>query len=219
MLYTQKLNSYLYDLINRYPELEDLKTEILEVCSSIVETFKNGGKLLICGNGGSASDSEHIVSELMKSFRIKRPINKKNSELFYQHYGVNGQKLANMLEEGLPTVSLSNSMSLITAISNDVNPSMIYAQQVYGYGSQVDSLLLISTSGNSENVIQAAKVGTVLGLNTISLTGKNGGNLIKYCKHNLIIPQDETYIIQEYHVAVYHTICAVVEESIFGQRD
>lgn len=209
-------NETISILMKRYPELEEIKELVWEACSELIDTFQNGGKLLVCGNGGSASDADHIVAELMKSFKIKRSLNAGLNELFCHHFGKEGGELASKLEGALPAISLSGSSGLITAIANDVDHSMIFAQQVYGYGRKGDALLLISTSGNSENVLQAAKVGKAIGLKTIALTGRGGGRLSELCECNLCMPSDETYRIQEFHIAVYHAICMVVERNMFG---
>ncbi|MGA5691452.1 D-sedoheptulose-7-phosphate isomerase [Cytobacillus pseudoceanisediminis] len=173
---------------------------------------------MICGNGGSASDSDHITAELMKSFLIPRPLDSSEIDKFKQLYGAKGSDLATKLEKTLPAIPLVNNTALITAIANDIDPSMIFAQQVYGYGKRGDTLIAISTSGNSENVINAVKVAKAIGIKTIILTGNNKGKLTKLSDIKIEVPSSETLIIQEYHIAIYHALCACVERTIFKPR-
>lgn len=159
--------SELERLLERYPKLEGCREDILKAFLAMEDTFKKGGKLLICGNGGSAADSDHIVGELMKGFRKKRPLSQEKREKL--------GSLSDHLQEALPAISLTGHQALSTAFLNDVAPDMVFAQQVYGYGRKNDSLLAITTSGNSENVLNAVKVAKALELKVIGLTGPQGG--------------------------------------------
>jgi D-sedoheptulose 7-phosphate isomerase len=171
----------------------------------LISSFINGNKLLICGNGGSAADANHIVGELMKNFKIKN-----NS-----HARFNNVEL-NMLQHSLPVISLCSNDSLLTAIVNDLSSDLIFAQQVYGLGKKEDVLLVISTSGNSKNILCVCEMAKLLGMHIIGLTGNNGGLMKEYCDILIKVPSQETSIIQELHVPIYHTICAAIENEIFG---
>lgn len=204
-------NSHINTLLLHYPELEGCRKEIQEAAAMLCSCFRKGGKLLLCGNGGSAADCEHIVGELMKGFLLRRPVPEKiacNPELLAE---------APLLQQGLPAISLTGQPALSTAIQNDIGAQMVFAQQVYGYGRPEDVLLGISTSGNSENIMHAMHVAKALGLHTIGLTGRDGGNLAKICEIAICVPAVETYRVQEYHLPIYHAICAMVEEAFFGE--
>ncbi len=197
-----------YDrLFVRYPALQSSKQDIMFAYYALYRTFRDGGKLLVCGNGGSAADSEHIVGELMKGFYKKRPLDKKIQQLLGED--------SKYLQGALPAIALTQHAALNTAFANDVDPEMIFAQQVLGYGRKGDAFFGISTSGNAVNVVKAAKVAKALGLKTIAFTGQTGGKLGEMC--DVVIKVDETSIadIQELHLPVYHTLCAMVEEKFF----
>jgi D-sedoheptulose 7-phosphate isomerase len=207
--------NYLDTLINRYPLLESVKNDINAAFDIIANSYKNGGKLLIAGNGGSASDAEHIVGELMKSFVKKRnlpdsfitEIKAVDSEI--------AQYIIPRLQPGLPAIALSGHASLNTACINDIDGNIIFAQQVYGYGKEGDVLLGISTSGNSKNVLYAAGVAKAKKLKIIALSGGNGGALKKFADVSIIVPEAETYKIQELHLPIYHCLCQMLEEFFF----
>lgn len=201
---------YINDLIDRYTELAFIKDTIICSTEYIIETYKNGGKLLICGNGGSASDSEHIVGELMKGFILPRHLSKDLID------SIDDEVLTNALQYGLPAISLVSHSALMTAFSNDQLPSAVFAQQVLGYGKKGDTLLCISTSGNSQNCVYAAKVARALGLTVISLTGQKESKLSKLSDVTINVPEVETFKIQEYHLPVYHAICLALENEFFG---
>ena len=209
-------NHILDELMQRYPVLAPLKSSIREMTSAIIETYKNGGKLLVCGNGGSSSDADHIVGELMKSFEGNRPVSKELSDKLISINRKNGKLLAENLQQGLPAISLSAHQALTTAVTNDINGEFIFAQQVLGYGKQGDVLLAFSTSGNSRNVINALIVAKALGCKTIGLTGKTGGEVKKYCDTLINVPELRTAYVQELHLPVYHAVCLMVEKEIFG---
>ena len=194
-------------LFERYPELALLKKNIMDAYNALQRTYRNKGKVLICGNGGSAADSEHIVGELMKGFYKKRPLD-------YRMSGIIGEESKN-LQGTLAAIALTGHTALSTAFMNDVDPEMVFAQQVYGYGRRGDAFLGISTSGNSQNVVKAAKVAKALGLTIIAMTGPKGGELAHVCDVLINVPGDTTADIQEHHMPVYHTLCAMLEEKFF----
>lgn len=204
--------------IEEFPPLYECLEDCFRASLSMIQAYNQGAKVLVCGNGGSAADSDHIVGELMKSFQVKRPLNDFEKSKFEKVYGSEGGLLASMLEKAFPAISLTSAGSLITAIANDIDSSLIFAQQVYGYGAKGDILLAISTSGNSENIIKAVMVGKTLGLTTILLTGRNGGKLSSLCDIVIKAPSNEVAVIQAYHVVAYHAICAAVEASFFDKQ-
>lgn len=183
----------------------------------IKASYEAGGKLLVCGNGGSASDSEHIVGELMKGFMLRRPVPVGFRERLSALYTLEGEKLSNSLQGALPAISLASHTSFLTAYANDVSAEAMFAQQVYGYGKPGDVLLGLSTSGNSVNVLRAAQVAKALGMGTIGLTGRSGGKLRELCEVSICVPYDLTPDIQERHLPVYHALCLMLEEAFFDQ--
>ena len=204
-----KAEYYLNRLLERYPALCDLKDIINGACRILEVSFASGGKLLVCGNGGSAADADHIVGELMKGFYKKRPLPAEEAERLGEY--------ARDLQGALPAISLTQHTALSTAFLNDVNPEMVFAQQVYGYGRAGDVLLAISTSGNSNNVCHAAQVAADLGIQTIGLTGREGGRLSGICDVCIEAPDDRTADVQELHLPIYHTLCAMLEELFFDR--
>lgn len=201
---------HMEHLMRRYPELRSMEADILNAFAMIRETYEKGGKLLICGNGGSASDADHIVGELMKGFYLPRRLPEAEQEAFGE--------LGRYLQGALPAIALTQHAALSTAFLNDVEPFMVFAQQVYGYGQAGDLLLCLSTSGNSRNVINAARVGKARGLKILSMTGKDGGELKDFSDICLIVPADITADIQEYHLPIYHALCAMTEDAFFGEE-
>ena len=202
-----KAEIHLNRLLERYPELSYLKDEIKAACRIMEASFASGGKLLVCGNGGSAADADHIVGELMKGFYKKRSLPAEEASKLGEY--------ARYLQGALPAIALTQHAALSTAFLNDVNPEMVFAQQVYGYGRDGDVLLGISTSGNSKNVCNAVGVAKSLGLKTIGLTGRKGGRLSELCDVCIRVPADSTADIQELHLPIYHTLCAMLEELFF----
>lgn len=192
-------------LLNRYPELEICRDDIENALKLIIDTYKKGGSVLICGNGGSAADSEHIVGELMKGFLMKRPVCDKRIP----------EHLRKKLQGALPAISLPSQSAILSAFINDVEPDMMYAQLVYGYAKENDLVIGISTSGNSKNVVNAIEVAKCIGAKTLALTGGKESNLSKMCDVTIRVPETETYKIQEYHLPVYHYLCAEVEKYFF----
>ena len=195
------------NLLKRYPALEVCKDDIKSALKLIIETYENGGKVLVCGNGGSASDSEHIVGELMKGFLSCRKVTDERIP----------EELRKNLQGSLPAISLPSQSAILSAFVNDVEPEMMYAQLVYGYAKENDLVIGISTSGNSKNVVNAVKVANALGVKTLSLTGKTGGILSDISDVTIKVPEMETYKIQEYHLPVYHYLCAETERHFFGE--
>jgi len=203
------------ELINRYPALVNIKKDIENAVDELEKMYRNGGKLLICGNGGSASDCEHIVGELMKTFIKKRPLTDCEKMTFSDNYGTDGEYIASNLQKALPAISLVSQTSIYTAFINDVQPDLIYAQLTYGYGVKGDALIGITTSGNSKNIVNAVIAAKAKGMLTIGLTGKNKCKLDDYCDIVIHAPETETFKVQEYHLPIYHYICAELERRMF----
>lgn len=199
------MSDTMNDFYKRYPELEECKDDIEKALQLMIETYKNKGKILVCGNGGSASDSEHIVGELMKGFLLKRSV---TDERF-------SREMRENLQGTLPAISLNSQTAFMTAFNNDLNPDFVFAQQVYGYAKENDLLIGLSTSGNSTNVVNAVKVANSMGVKSLVLTGKDGGKLKNLATVSVCVPANETYKIQEYHLPVYHYLCAKVEQEFF----
>lgn len=212
----EKSRYILDELLNRYTRLDYLENAIWEASESIIKSFNNGGKVLVCGNGGSCSDADHIVGELMKSFEGMRPLSKQLQDKLSELDSERGKMLAEKLQQGLPAISLTVHQALITAIANDIHGDVIYAQQVVGYGNPGDILIGLSTSGNSENVIDAMIVAKAKGLITIGMTGETGGKMKDWCDILLNVPETRTAYVQELHLPVYHAICMIIEKEIFG---
>jgi D-sedoheptulose 7-phosphate isomerase len=207
----------LEKMIDDNPALAPCKQAMEQAFSIIKGCYKAGGKVLICGNGGSASDSEHIVGEFMKGFTLRRPLNAKKRALLTSLYPEDGEYLADNLQGALPAISLVSQTALSSAFINDVAPDMVFAQQVYGYTNKGDVILGLSTSGNSRNVVNAVKVGKALGAKCIAMTGEGNSLLSGLCDTTLRSPAKETYRVQEYHLMMYHALCAMVEAEFFDQ--
>ena len=208
---------FVTQLIWRYPVLKANEKEIRQMCDAVIKSYESGGKLLVCGNGGSCSDAEHIVGELMKGFLKKRPIPaEKKAKMLERVPELDGIGL-DKLQQGLPATALNSGAALTTAFANDCDPELIYAQQVLGLGRRGDVFLGISTSGNAKNVYAAAAVAKSLGITTVALSGKTGGKLKEICDISIVVDEDETYMIQELHLPVYHALCATVEEHFFKE--
>lgn len=201
-------------LYTDYPALAGISGEIESALEILLGGYRMGNKLLVCGNGGSAADSEHIVGELMKGFRLRRPLPDKIRRGLDEQY--QSDHLADQLQEALPAIALTAHTAFATAFNNDVCLETVFAQQVLGYGKKGDILFGISTSGNSVNVANAVKVAKVMEIKTIGLTGACGGLLRELCDVTIAVPENETYKIQELHLPVYHALCAAVENERFG---
>lgn len=212
------LEKFINKLIERYPMLEICKESIVDAYFVLEECYQNNNKLLIAGNGGSAADSEHIVGELMKSFILSRKLDDsfKNS-LINIDYEL-GTVLSKNLQKALPAIALDGHLALSTAYQNDCEPSLCFAQQVNGFGIENDVFLGISTSGNSGNIIYAAICAKAKGMKVIGLTGEKANKLEKYCDVCIKVPCNETYMIQELHLPVYHCLCLMLEEHFFAQN-
>ncbi len=211
---TQK---HIDTLIERYPKLFVCRETIQQAYDILKEAYSKGRKLLVCGNGGSAADSEHIVGELMKEFKLKREVYKDQAEAMMAIEPELGTILAKHLQGALPAISLTGHSSLTTAFMNDSNPELIFAQQVNGYGKPNDVFLGISTSGNSRNVLFAAVAAKAKGLHVIGLTGQRDSKLKALADICIQVPETETYKIQELHLPVYHCLCLMLEEHFFGK--
>lgn len=207
--------NYLEELMERYPALTCVKEEILKAYEILESCYENGGKLLIAGNGGSCADAEHIVGELMKGFVKRRAVSDEFAKKLTEADPERGKELAQKLQGGLPAIALTGHPGLSTAFLNDVDGDLIYAQQTYGYGKKGDVLLGISTSGNSKNVMYAMAAAKALGMKTIGLTGKDGGQLKTAADVAIVVPESETFKIQELHLPVYHALCLMLEERFF----
>lgn len=212
----QKNTELVEKFRTRHPQLNDAVDQLLEAADMLVDTYKKGGKVLVCGNGGSASDAEHIVGELMKGFCLKRELPEKIRGRIKAQNPDEAQFLCDNLQQALPAISLVSHSALITAFMNDVEPSMVFAQQVLGYGKPEDTLIGLSTSGNSENVINAIRVANSIGLHTVGLTGACASKMSELCDVTIQAPQKETYLIQEEHIKLYHLLCLIIENEFFG---
>lgn len=208
---------YLDELISRYPVLAPVKADIRTAYETLKECYERGGKLLIAGNGGSCADSEHIVGELMKGFVKRRPVTEEMKEALEKADPVRGKELSEKLQGGLPAIALVDHAALSTAFANDVDGMLSYAQQVNGYGKPGDVFLGISTSGNAENVMYAAVTAKAKGMQVVGLTGKDGGKLAGIADAAVIVPEMETYKIQELHLPVYHALCLMLEHRFYEQ--
>ena len=206
-------------LIERYPVLRAMKEPLWAAAETIIECYRNGGKLLVCGNGGSAADAEHITGELMKGFLLPRRLGEDKQQKFRDACPEDAEYLIENLQEALPAISLVNQIALGTAFANDQAPDLVFAQQVFGLGRDGDVLIAISTSGNSQNVLYAAQVARAFGIPVISLTGMGGGKLRALTDILLAVPDKETYRIQELHLPIYHALCIAAEQEFFGEQE
>ncbi|MBO5548286.1 MAG: SIS domain-containing protein [Prevotella sp.] len=211
------INQHIQTLIDRYPKLIVCRETIQQAYDILKASYAQGRKLLVCGNGGSAADSEHIVGELMKEFKLKREVYKDQADAMKSIDPELGAILAKHLQGALPAITLTGHSSLTTAFMNDSNPELIFAQQVNGYGKPNDVFLGISTSGNSRNVLFAAVAAKAKGLHVIGLTGQRDSRLKGLADICIQVPETETYKIQELHLPVYHCLCMMLEEHFFGK--
>ena len=206
----------LTQLIERYPTLASIKSEIETAYEQLISCFEAGNRVYLCGNGGSAADCEHMAGELLKCFKIPRPM-PDDFKAKLSAYGEDGEMLANNLEGGLPVVSLTGHVAFSTAFQNDNTPALVFAQQVNAYGREGDVLVVFSTSGNSKNCIYATICAKARGMKVITLTGGTGGKLAPMSDVAIVVPAKETYQVQELHLPVYHCLCAMLEEQVFGK--
>ncbi len=210
-----ELEKQLMDLIRRYPVLAPVKEKICQAYEILEQCYEAGGKLLVAGNGGSCADSEHIVGELMKGFCKKRPVSMDFARSLAEADKERGEELAKKLQGTLPAIALTGHPGLSTAFLNDVDGLLGFAQQTYGYGAKGDVFLGISTSGNAKNILYAVAVAKAKGMKVIGLTGKDGGELGRAADVAIIVPEEETYRIQELHLPIYHGLCLMLEERFF----
>jgi len=208
------VNTSLPSLFSRHPTLQSCERDLRAAFDLLAAAYRSGNKLLICGNGGSAADSEHIVAELMKGFLKRRPIPAEDAAKLAT---VGGKELASRLQGALPAISLPSQMSLLTAVANDGDYGLTFAQQVYGLGRAGDVLLAISTSGKSSNVCNAVIVAKAFGLKSIALTGRSGGDLAPLADIAIKVPSDNVAEIQELHLPVYHWLSTELEAEFFSE--
>lgn len=210
---------FINETLQAYPVLKTVSTKLEESVRQLERTVVGGGKIMICGNGGSAADSDHIAGELMKGFLSGRKLSDEQTKNLEKHFPGEGAVLAAQLQQGIPAISLASHTALLTAVINDQNPSVIFAQQVQALGNAGDTLLAISTSGNSKNVLMAAKVARTLGVQVIGLTGKDGGQLKALCDICIIVAAQRVDRIQELHLPIYHALCAQLEHVFFESQN
>ena len=206
------------ELLERYPALSVCSEDIDKALELMKNTYLAGGTIYVCGNGGSCSDSAHIVGELMKGFLLRRPVPASDRDKLSTLYD-DGEAMAHSLQRGIPAVDLTAQSAILTAFNNAVDPEMCYAQLIYGYGKPCDLLIGLSTSGNSGNVVKAVKVAKALGVKTISLTGEHESKLSTLCDCTIKAPATETFKIQEYHLPIYHYLCGALECDLFGKDE
>ena len=210
-------NNHLPRLLDRHPILKPCADDLTAALGILIAAYKAGNKLLVCGNGGSAADSEHIVAELMKGFLKRRPISALHAAQLEETDQVLGKAIGARLQGTLPAISLVSQVSLTSAIANDTGFDMIFAQQVYGFGRPGDVLLGISTSGNSKDVVNAVIVAKAFELKTVILTGRAGGALAPMVDVAIKVPADSVAEIQELHLPVYHWLSTELEETFFAE--
>ncbi len=206
---------YINEITQAYPRLLDVVPQLESSVQTLYDAVQRGNKILICGNGGSSADSDHIAGELMKGFLSSRQLTSAQTSDLEMSYPGEGQKIANQLQQGIPAISLTCHNALMTAVINDQDPTVVFAQQVQALGKAGDVLIAISTSGNSKNVLMAVKVARARGLSTIGLTGQSGGQLAELCDICIRVPANRVDRIQEYHLPVYHSLCAQLEHQMF----
>lgn len=216
MIKDEKLILYVDDLIGRYPILDGIREAIVRGYQMMEDSYTRDGKLLIAGNGGSAADSEHIVGELMKSFKFPRPISAELKDRLIRVNETAGRELAGRLECALTAIPLVAHEAFSTAFINDVDAGSVFAQQLLGYGRAGDVFLAISTSGDSKNILNAAVAAKAMGIQVIGLTGQDGGKLEEYADCMIKAPEAETYKVQELHLPIYHTLCMMLEAHFFS---
>lgn len=203
------MNKIFGELLERYPQLKCCSGEIISAFEIMKDGFSKGGKLLCCGNGGSAADCDHLVGELMKGFLKKRPLAEAEKERLCDSF------MAQNLQLGLPAISLCAHSALMTAFENDVAPSLVFAQQVYAYANPDDFLVAFTTSGNSENILFALKAAKAKGIKTIAVTGKNKSLCSDIADITIRLPETETFKVQELTLPVYHCLAAMIEDNFF----
>lgn len=211
-----KETDFLDELLARHPALSDCRQPIEAGYRVLVDCFASGGTLLVCGNGGSAADADHIVGELMKGFLSQRPLPEDMRARLAAADPEIGVAIGARLQGALPAINLAAGVSLPTAFGNDVSAELAFAQAVNGYGRKGGALLGLSTSGNAKNVLAAFCVARALGMKTIGMTGREGGRMNGKCDVLIKVPADATYQVQELHLPVYHCLCAMLEAHFFS---
>lgn len=208
----------IHDLIHTHPALAARQSDIEAARDLIIHTYEHGGRLLLCGNGGSCADCDHITGELLKGFLSRRPLSEDERQALSTANpdDPDATRLANKLQGGLPALSLPAQTALVSAYANDVDPALVYAQLVWAQGKVGDLLICLSTSGNSKNVVLAAKTARAKGMFTLALTGECDSELSRLCDVTVKAPAHDTYRVQEYHLPMYHYLCAAVEDHFFG---
>ena len=212
-----KVNKFLKKLILRFPQLENIADNIEHAYEILKAAYESENTVFICGNGGSASDSEHIAGELMKGFILPRKAEVEMRQRLKDMYGEEGVYMGERLQQGLRTISLNGHPALSSAFSNDVDASMVFAQQLFVMGRPGDVLLALSTSGNSNNVVKCVQLAKAVGVKTIAMTGRSGGRCAGLVDCLLNMPEDETYLVQELHLPVYHCLCMMIEDYFYGE--
>lgn len=213
----KRIKKHVDLLVERFPVLDICKADIIDAYNLLEACYESDHKLLIAGNGGSAADSEHIAGELMKRFKITRPVPSDFADRLKNIDPIRGKNLAHNLERALMAIPLVAHEALTTAYINDVDGFGVFAQQLYGFGRPGDVFLGISTSGNSKNVLSATVVARALDIKVIALTGASGGELAEVADVAIKVPSEETYMIQELHLPVYHCLCMMLEDKFFGE--
>lgn len=203
------------EIFTRYPALEGCRADMEEALATLLRCALAGGKVLVCGNGGSAADSEHIVGELMKGFLKKRPLPETDVEKWRAAYGEEGETMAKAMQGGIAAISLPSQVAILSAVVNDNDPTTLYAQLAWNYARPGDVLVGISTSGNAKNVLGAARAAKLQGAAVIGMTGSRESKLSAVADVTIRVPDTETYRIQEYHLPVYHWLCACLEAEMF----
>lgn len=214
-----KTENFIDELLHRYPVLTGNRAEIVAVTEALIDLYRREGTLFLCGNGGSAADSDHICGELLKGFLSKRPLTAAERECFAAQFGEEGVLLGERLQRGLRAVSLLSHPGLLSAFCNDVDPALIFAQQLYALGRPGDILCGISTGGGAVNVRYALMAARARGMKSVLLTGNRHGVCEKYADWVIAVPESETYRIQELHLPIYHTICMALEAAMFGEEE
>jgi phosphoheptose isomerase len=213
-----EIDWHIETLCKNYPLIASVRNSVKETAEIIINCFTNGNKLLVCGNGGSSADSDHFAAELMKSFELQRPLESSVKKRLSAISNERGTILGEKLNHSLPVISMTSNNALITAISNDMDPAMIFAQQIIGYGNEGDVLIGISTSGNSANIVDACITAKAINLPIIGITGKTGGKMKQYCTVLINVPERNTALIQELQLPVLHTLCRIVEDHFYGDK-
>ena len=208
-------NDIFAALYKNYPALKGCETEIAAAYALLKNAADKRALIMVCGNGGSAADCEHITGELMKGFNLKRPLSPAEKAKFT---GIeSGAAIAEKLQGAVRCISLVSQVGVISAFANDIDPSLVYAQQVWGYASSPDDVLIcLSTSGNSLNVVNAAKTAQAAGIKTLSVTGENDSRLSALCDMTVQLPAHTPFEVQELTLPLYHALCASVEAELFA---